>query len=87
MGVTVSKYHRIAELLLLCSFSSPGRAGDYKSEKKKEKKNKERKIWSVLTVNDRKEENKVPSSYLDSLARTPSKMVTNYEHKKHCNYF
>lgn len=37
---------------------------------------------SVLTVNDRKEENKVPSSYLDSLAKTPSKMVTNYEDKK-----
>lgn len=47
-----------------------------------EKKIKERTILSVLTVNDRKEENKVPSSYLDSLAKTPSKMVTNYKHKK-----
>lgn len=52
-----------------------------------EKKNEERRILSVLTVNDRKEENKVPSSYLDSLAKTPSKMVTNYKHKKYCNYF
>lgn len=47
-----------------------------------EKKKEERRILSVLTVNDRKEENKVPSSYLDSLAKTPSKMVTNYEDKK-----
>lgn len=47
-----------------------------------QEKEQERKILSVLTVNDRKEENKVPSSYLDSLAKTPSKMVTNYEHKK-----
>lgn len=32
---------------------------------------------SLLTVNDKKEENKVPSSYLDNFANTPSKMVTN----------
>lgn len=30
-----------------------------------------------LTVNDRKDEKRVPSSYLDSLDSTPSKIVTN----------
>lgn len=31
----------------------------------------------LLTVNDRKEEKRVPSSYLESLASTLSKMTTN----------
>lgn len=33
--------------------------------------------WLLLTVNDRKEEKRVPSSYLESLASTLSKMTTN----------
>lgn len=76
------KHHRMEELL--GSQSSLGRAGGYNSEKKKKRKKGN---YTVLTVNDRNEENKVPSSYLDSLAKTPSKMVTNYKDKKYCNYF
>lgn len=36
----------------------------------------------VLTVNESIDEKKVPSSYLDSLERTPSSTATNYI-KKH----
>lgn len=34
---------------------------------------------AVLTVNDRKEEKSVPSSYLEILANTLSRMTTNWE--------
>lgn len=36
-------------------------------------------VYVLLTVKDRKEEKSVPSSYLESLANTLSKMTTNWE--------
>lgn len=36
----------------------------------------------LLTVKDRKEEKSVPSSYLESLANTLSRMTTNWRREK-----
>lgn len=38
-----------------------------------------RELIQILTVNDRMDEKKVPSSYLDSLDNTPSNTETNYK--------
>lgn len=43
-----------------------------------ESKDSRKERMQILTVNDRMDEKKVPSSYLDSLDNTPSNTEINY---------
>lgn len=43
-----------------------------------ESKDSRKERMQILTVNDRTDEKKVPSSYLDSLDNTPSNTEINY---------